>query len=1125
MRGRDRDRDRGAAAPKKKVIEITSRTVAVKEDPEKYSETICQLQKGTLVMVTEERTVEGVLWMNVICGWISSIDSIGYQCYVLSNDVSANKAWAKEYDDRRRLAGAVAAMLTKTHAIHNAQRVARAIKTHVNRPQGIKLVNLPDVSIEDLMVGLASVQGLRQSEVLEFVKIAASQQCNPPKALKDIAQEVYDLMNMRPTLWIKEKRNVLETSDVTMQNDQFVMAAARGDVKNFNKYLAMGQELAALHSDLKYTALHAAADFGHVDIVKRLINTGISVNIRDARKGQTPLHFAGQGGRAEVARMLLDAGADRTIASYKGKLPYEIADEQGNFECREILKHPPPAIQYVTVEKVSTTSIILRWDPPVLHEALHSRITDFVVEWIPEGKASEVGHGERFYTKKNQYKINNLQPSSGHAFAIFTRSPAGWSQPSSKLIQFTLPAPPDTPPPPEMLRLSTNAVYLAWHAPAHDNGAKVDMYQLELVDCTIGKAIADREAAERHRVESLRAAAKLERKLRRKRLKGSASDNNDDIALHSEDEDQDINDDDFDDVDIAGDPYPEGVEEVDDERLQDKSMSIDENMTEVTSLEDPGSVANPRKLGGGLNMLHRIFKHKQVLNRRKQCMGLEPFRPYQCRVRCHNELGYSAWSEWIGPIVPQAGVYVLEFNREERSARIGWFRPLLSNGRKVKHFEAQIARLDGPVSREIAVYGEVHPIEKASPLNYTTLQSDLTTNELVLKDLQAGSRYTVRVRYQVYEEPWSDWTTSFSSDPILVPACAPECPFHIRPALKPPKDLSSLVMSVEEDGETTDGGHRDPVPNLEELSTASRTSAVEVDADGEAIYEVKHNEIIIQWTNGVMNGSPAVEYRIEMAKLRDYTQADMDGAFAAAQDPVHKSFGASQSVASFGANSPAAKKAESRKSGNDDSGSDGEVGEDSADNTQLNEFSQISDVMAGTVINLAAAEQLKWRDVSAEGHMMGPAAFRMPGLIPGSSYIFRTKVRNEYGWSSMSAASPVITTFPCTPPGKPEAIDINSGFFYLRWNESDGEALGLTNLDFQVQIAKIPLGEKARANTLFWGLADMRPAPRLCVRPYVGVLVDKLSTATLYACRVRVRTIAGWSAWSEISDIIRTTAI
>ena len=55
--------------------------------------------------------------------------------------------------------------------------------------------------------------------------------------------------------------------------------------------------------------------------------------------------------------------------------------------------------------------------------------------------------------------------------------------------------------------------------------------------------------------------------------------------------------------------------------------------------------------------------------------------------------------------------------------------------------------------------------------------------------------------------------------------------------------------------------------------------------------------------------------------------------------------------------------------------------------------------------------------------------------------------------------------------------------------------------------------------------ADVRQLPELCVKPYTGVMVDKLSNATVYTARVRVRTIAGWSAWSEISDPIRTRGV
>ena len=87
----------------------------------------------------------------------------------------------------------------------------------------------------------------------------------------------------------------------------------------------------------------------------------------------------------------------------------------------------------------------------------------------------------------------------------------------------------------------------------------------------------------------------------------------------------------------------------------------------------------------------------------------------------YNADRYSGWSDWIGPIVPQPGVYVLEFNREERSARVGWFKPLLSAGRKVDFFEAQMAQLDGPIEKSVSVMGD-KVVETGGVLDYKTLQ-------------------------------------------------------------------------------------------------------------------------------------------------------------------------------------------------------------------------------------------------------------------------------------------------------------------------------------------------------------------------------------------------------------------
>ena len=55
-------------------------------------------------------------------------------------------------------------------------------------------------------------------------------------------------------------------------------------------------------------------------------------------------------------------------------------------------------------------------------------------------------------------------------------------------------------------------------------------------------------------------------------------------------------------------------------------------------------------------------------------------------------------------------------------------------------------------------------------------------------------------------------------------------------------------------------------------------------------YEIQHDQIVLQWSNGNTNGSPALEFVIEAAKVRDYTVEDMQGAAAAAHDALHGTY-------------------------------------------------------------------------------------------------------------------------------------------------------------------------------------------------------------------------------------------
>ena len=57
---------------------------------------------------------------------------------------------------------------------------------------------------------------------------------------------------------------------------------------------------------LRRTALHLAATWGHVDVVEVLLaHRDVDVNVRALDAGKTPLHIAAQNGHVDVVRALL----------------------------------------------------------------------------------------------------------------------------------------------------------------------------------------------------------------------------------------------------------------------------------------------------------------------------------------------------------------------------------------------------------------------------------------------------------------------------------------------------------------------------------------------------------------------------------------------------------------------------------------------------------------------------------------------------------------------------------------------------------------------------------------------------------------------------------------------------
>ena len=88
------------------------------------------------------------------------------------------------------------------------------------------------------------------------------------------------------------------------------------------------------HAESGLTALHHAADCGHLHIVQYLVDHGANINQGiKYNDGVTPLYMACRRGHLSVTELLLGRGADPTITSSEGATTLMIASYYGFPDC------------------------------------------------------------------------------------------------------------------------------------------------------------------------------------------------------------------------------------------------------------------------------------------------------------------------------------------------------------------------------------------------------------------------------------------------------------------------------------------------------------------------------------------------------------------------------------------------------------------------------------------------------------------------------------------------------------------------------------------------------------------------------------------------------------------------
>ncbi len=99
--------------------------------------------------------------------------------------------------------------------------------------------------------------------------------------------------------------------------------------------LEAGADPKAVQQDeYRFTPLHEAALLGKTEIARVLLNRGADIRATD-KEGNTPLHWVGR--HVDTAKLLLDAGADPRAQNKDGRTPIDWVRDNGDTSTLKIL--------------------------------------------------------------------------------------------------------------------------------------------------------------------------------------------------------------------------------------------------------------------------------------------------------------------------------------------------------------------------------------------------------------------------------------------------------------------------------------------------------------------------------------------------------------------------------------------------------------------------------------------------------------------------------------------------------------------------------------------------------------------------------------------------------------------
>ncbi|KAI1876265.1 uncharacterized protein JN550_001761 [Neoarthrinium moseri] len=245
-----------------------------------------------------------------------------------------------------------------------------------------------------------------------------------------------DLLQYPTLYWMRHgsvsSQTVQDVHDIFAENPFFKKNSTIRSMW-FTKYWMIKYGLAETQPD-NFTMMHMAAEAGYLQLVKVLIETGYKpdVNARDGSE-RTPLHWAATHGYCEVARLLLDNGADVNVRSADQSSVLHLAIQAG---WRDM-------VQLLLEKGASFETEMLRGARPELKQLLQSHV-QLMYKPLPEskrvdnrfwGRIVEIGPSQKCHSKA--VRVDGiLSPDISFDELMLDGRPQGISKGGDKLLRW-----------------------------------------------------------------------------------------------------------------------------------------------------------------------------------------------------------------------------------------------------------------------------------------------------------------------------------------------------------------------------------------------------------------------------------------------------------------------------------------------------------------------------------------------------------------------------------------------------------------------------------------------------------------------------------------------------------------